>query len=115
MEAKRTPDPGGFRRLSSAPVQPLKAAPRSRSGRLPGASRTDACEASAQAPHPAPCNQTPPEDALGERDAFSLYQHKNSVNEISSTMTSAGALHAEGGPARLAWRDRKRKCPPKRA
>ena len=35
-------------------VQPLKAVPRSGDGRLPEASRTNACEAFAQAPHPVP-------------------------------------------------------------
>ena len=45
---------GGFRLPSRVPVQPSKAAPRSRGGRLPEASRGCACEAHPQAPHPIP-------------------------------------------------------------
>jgi hypothetical protein len=50
------PDPAGFRPRSSAPVQPLKAAPRSEGGRLPAASRRCACEAHPRAP-PSPLRQ----------------------------------------------------------
>ena len=41
----------GFHRVWRHRVQPLKAAPRSRRGRLPLASRRHACEAHPQAPH----------------------------------------------------------------
>ena len=39
--------PGGFRRRRSVPVQPLKADPRSRAGRLPEATRGGVCETQA--------------------------------------------------------------------
>ena len=46
--------PDGFLHPSPAPVQPLKAEPRSWPGRRPLTSRTDGCEPAARAPHPAP-------------------------------------------------------------
>ena len=59
------PDPVGFRPPSSAP-RPAhrRAVPRSRDGRLPGASRRQACEACPRAPHPLPPAMTPHESAL---------------------------------------------------
>ncbi|MEA2928781.1 MAG: hypothetical protein QOG38_1209 [Hyphomicrobiales bacterium] len=60
-----------IRRLSppsSCPVQPLKAEPRSGPGRLPRASRTCACEAQAQAPHPVPLSRTPHEAPSSGQD-----------------------------------------------
>jgi hypothetical protein len=63
------PDPAGFRPPSSAP-RPAhrRAVPRSRDGRLPGASRRQACEACPRAPHPLPPAMTPHESALGGGD-----------------------------------------------
>jgi len=52
-EGPRT-TPAGFRPPSPAPVQPLKAEPRSGPGRLPAASRVRGYEPRPQAPHPAP-------------------------------------------------------------
>ena len=46
--------PAGFRPPSPAPVQPLKAEPRSGPGRLPATSRVRGCEPRPQAPHPTP-------------------------------------------------------------
>ncbi len=56
-----------FAALPLRRVQPLKAVPRSRDGRLPGASRTCACEAQARAPHPLPHATTPHDSAPGRR------------------------------------------------
>ena len=44
-------DPGRFPRPSPAPVQPLKAEPRSGPGRLPKAPRVCVCETQPRAPH----------------------------------------------------------------
>jgi hypothetical protein len=57
-----------FARLRPRRVQPLRAVPRSRDGRRPGASRRQACEACLRAPHPLPPAMTPHESALGEGD-----------------------------------------------
>jgi hypothetical protein len=49
--------PEAFVSVRPFPVQPSKADPRSWVGRLPGASRTCACEAQARAPHPVPLSR----------------------------------------------------------
>ena len=56
--------PDGFRRPRSGPSQPFKAAPRSRDGRRPEATRDPVCVTGARAPHLAPSTKTPLADAL---------------------------------------------------
>ena len=78
---KSLPDRRGFRPCASRPVQPLKADPRNRAGRLPGASRETVCETVARAPHPAPpsvCLRRRPRAERDNKD-YSL-----SIKEVNS-------------------------------
>ena len=61
-----------FAALHPRHVQPLKAAPRSWSGRRPGASRRRGCEPRPRAPHPAPPVMTPHESALWRTERIGL-------------------------------------------
>jgi len=55
--------PQAFARVHPAHVQPRRAAPHSRGGRLPGTSRTRGCEPRAQAAAPSPAAMTPHDNA----------------------------------------------------